>query len=285
MGLFEITVAGAAGAFVKELSQKGVEWLVSLVTAQSPAVKAKMNKNAENFFRHLAQRVERLEGELSAEKKHLFEDAINHPGTSFLMKKALLAAAVTENDDRHQILSELIAQRLAANEDDMIALVGGAACDIVHALSSRHLRLLGVMAILFDIRPAVPLEAKTQEEYDRVAVSWWNEHLDILCTSELMKTHGIDFRHLVGLSCISLSIGSKDMKKILALPQRSSTFSSQLEKLQSFPWWAPLKHIWDLGGKSANTTSIGALIGTLFHDQAVRKPTIIQWDAEKAMGN
>ncbi|MBL7687126.1 MAG: hypothetical protein JNJ49_03755, partial [Bdellovibrionaceae bacterium] len=137
-------IGGAAGSFVKELSGSGIKWLVELVTAQSPEMQATAKKNMENFVTRLAARVERLEKEVPAEGSGVFQEALRHPSSALLIKTAMVDAAITDNDDKHELLSELIAQRLGAKADDMIALAGAAACGVVNSLSSRQIKVLAV---------------------------------------------------------------------------------------------------------------------------------------------
>ncbi len=154
---------GAAGAFVKELTNQGVEWLRSRMGNHSPTVQAQVEENARNFLIRLAARVQRLEEELPADQKEIFDNALGHPSSSLLMQKAIISASITDNDDRHSILAELIAQRLSAEDEDMIALAGAAACDVVNALSSRHIRLLGLMAHVFFTDDGVGAQITEQE--------------------------------------------------------------------------------------------------------------------------
>jgi hypothetical protein len=268
-------LAGAAGALVKQLSDKGVEWLIQLVGSHSPAVQAQAQTNLQNFLCRLARRVEELEAELPPTQRGVFEDALNHPSSSLLMQKAMISAAATENDDRHTILSELIAQRLTAGADDMIALVGAASCDVVNALSSRHIRLLGLIARLFSIRPLHPPEITDQNQYDQYVTSWWGP-LGELCKG-LEDTNNLDLSHLVGLSCISVSIGSKDLRAILTLPVKPVEMQPTITQFENLPWWPNFRKIWDVGLGHVTPTSVGTLIGILYHDSHLRSSTRIDW--------
>jgi hypothetical protein len=107
----------------------------------------------ENFVTRLAERVERLEREIPADKSEIFKNSLNHPGSALLIKNAIVDSATTDNEDKHELLAELIAQRLAANADDMIALAGAAACSIVDCLSTRQIKILAILTTLKDIRP------------------------------------------------------------------------------------------------------------------------------------
>lgn len=271
-------VGGAAGAFVQTLASHGVEWLVTLVSAQSPAVQQKIESNAHNFIIRLADRVSRLEQELPSDERSVFDDALEHPGTSLLMKRALVSAAATDNEDRHSILSELITQRLTAGEDDMIALSGAAACDVVSALASRHIRLLGVMSVLFDIRPSQVIRFESQDAYDVGCKGWWNDQMKLLCDSSLMQVQGIDIKHLEGVSCLRTSIGGHNLDQIMKLATPADMpFSPTRGVFEELGWWAPLQHIWEVGVKQATLTSTGALIGILYHDRILGKQTEITW--------
>lgn len=146
-------VGGAAGSFIKEISSNGVKWLIELVTAQSPEMRATAKKNMENFVTRLAQRVERLENEIPADKSEIFRNSLNHPSSALLIKAATVDSATTDNDDKHELLAELIAQRLTANADDMIALAGSVACSVVISLSSRQIKILSVLSTIKSIRP------------------------------------------------------------------------------------------------------------------------------------
>jgi len=257
-------LAGAAGAFVGKVVDKGAEWLIELVAAHSPAVQATARRNAQNFIEHLAVRIERLEAELPVAKKAVFDEALDHPGTSLLMQKALQSAAVTENEDRHELLAELITQRLTADADDMVALVGFAACDVVNSLSSRHIRLLGLAAQVLAIAPnfAAP---SSQTEYDSLYNIWWGLTLDKLVPGLEEVEGNYDFLHLAGLGCLTISIGKKDLNKVLVL-KGIEGYTPNIDILRERPWWPSFERLWD-SLKHCTLTTVGVLIGTLYRDQ------------------
>jgi hypothetical protein len=275
MDLVTPFLAGAAGALVKQLADKGIDWLIQLVGSHSPAVQAQAQINLQNFLYRLAKRVEQLEAELPTAQRGVFEDALSHPGSSLLMQKAMISAAVTENDDRHTILSELIAQRLTAGANDMIALVGTASCDVVNALSSKHIRLLGLIARLFSVRPLHPPEITDQNQYDQYVTSWWGP-LDELCKG-IEDTNNLDLQHLVGLSCISVSISSKNLTALLTLPVKPVEMKPTMAQFEAFSWWQNFHKIWDVGLEHVTPTSVGTLIGILYHDSHLRSRTQIDW--------
>ena len=107
----------------------------------------------ENFLYRLADRVERLEHEMPVEKHSVIKEAMEHPNTAFLIGSAMKYSAITDSDEHHSLLAELIAQRLGSGGDDMVTLAGTAACGVVNSLSVRQIYFLATLAILLDIRP------------------------------------------------------------------------------------------------------------------------------------
>jgi hypothetical protein len=238
-------------------------------------VQAQAQTNLQNFLTRLAKRVELLEAELPTTQREIFEEALNHPSSSLLLQKALVSAAATESDDRHIILSELIAQRLTAGADDMVALVGAAACDVVNALSSRQIKLLGLVVRLFSIRPDTPPKLESQEEYDNYVTSWWSE-LDRLSQGLEGTTH-LDLEHLVGLSCISVSFAAKNLLQLLTLATDGRQFKLDLSTFERFPWWSRFQRVWSVDVMHVTLTSVGTLIGVLYHDSHLGSKTTINW--------
>jgi hypothetical protein len=277
MDLITPMVAGAAGAFVKEIAHKGVDWLIQIVGSHSYAVQQQTKENVQNFLVRLAERVERLEAEIPTENKFIFEDALCHPSSSLLIQKAMVAAAITDNDDRHEILSELIAQRLTAGADDMIALVGAAACDVVSALSSKHIKLLALMARIFKMKPiGIPI-TNDQDEYDRYVLSWFRD-LEIL-RAGLENINMIDFEHLEALSCISFPPIIREINLIFSIPIKPKQLQPTFSLIKSENWWPTLDNLFKIGlFKNSQLTSIGALIGIIYHDKILKNRTILRWE-------
>jgi|GEM_PF-3127890 len=276
MDLITPIVAGAAGAFIKQLGEKGVNWLIQLVGSHSQTVQAQAKANLENFLIRLAKRVEVLEAELPASERQVFEEALSHPSLSLLLQKSMVSAASTESEDRHTILSELIAQRLSAGADDMIALVGAAACDIVNALSSKHIRLLGLIARLLSIRPIGKPEFTEQGEYDKYLLTWWAP-LATLCEG-LEGVNELDLRHLAGLSCITISVGARQLYQLFALAVVPSAMEPTMTAFEAEAWWGDFKRIWDVGLGHVSLTTLGELIGVLYHDSQLKSETVIPWE-------
>lgn len=270
-------VGGAAGGFIKELSSNGVKWLLGLVTAQSPEMQALARKNLESFVVRLAQRVERLEHELPAEKTQIFTEALNHPGSALLIKTAIVDAAITDNEERHEILAELISQRLTANADDMVALAGSASCGVVNCLTSRQIKLLAILSTIKDIRLQQKLNLNDNAAAKNFIYQWWNQNIGIFIEDESFRQiTPLDFEHLVAMGCIRMSIASSDLKLTISSGFLNPDPELTESELDNEIWYKLLKEKWRYLGCST-TTSVGRLIGILHRDVKLNTKTEINW--------
>ena len=263
------SVGGAAGSFIKEITSNGVKWLIDLITAQSPEMQAIAKNNMENFVTRLAMRVERLERELPAEKSEIFKNSLNHPSSALLIKNATIDAATTDNEEKHELLAELIAQRLTANADDMIALVD--------CLSSRQIKILAVLTTVKDIRPTQKFKATDNAIVQKNINTWWNNTISPLVSDGVLKySTPLDYEHLVAMGCIRISIGSTDLLSLLSTGMAEIEVKLEESQLSSQNWYNSLKEQWNGLGHST-TTSTGRIIGILHRDAKLKKNTTINW--------
>ncbi len=270
-------VSGAAGSFIKELTSSGAKWLIDLVTAQSPEMQATAKKNIENFVTRLAQRVERLESEIPTDSAEKFKNSLNHPSSALLIKTALVDAATTDNEEKHEILAELIAQRLTANADDMIALAGSAACSVVNSLSTRQIKILAVLSVLSTIRPLSKQNINDLPRAKACIMDWWKKFImPLVSDGSFSEAHHLDFEHLVAMGCIRLNDIPEDLIKILSSGIIDPKPNLSAEDFESEEWFQILKKQW-LDLERSKATSIGQLIGTLYHDAISKTKTQINW--------
>lgn len=268
------TVGGAAGEFARALAEGGRQWLAERVAGHRPEVQRRAGENASRFLDRLAARVARLEAEVPTAKERI-DAALDDPDTSLLLQRVVVSASTTDTDERHEILSELIAQRLMADANDNVALAGGAACDVVTGLSARQIRALGLLSLLRRIHPDGDVKFDTQEQYDGFVVSWWAAQLARFAPLEPMRT--IDPQHLLGLSCVYASGGVIHTEPHLGLPQGGSLQPSRAVLVEQ-PWYEPLLAFWRSGAWSIELTSTGMLIGTLYFDGLAKAKTKLAWD-------
>lgn len=270
-------IGGAAGSFVKELSGSGIKWLIELVTAQSPEMQATAKKNMENFVTRLAARVERLEKEIPADQSAIFHDALKHPASALLIKSAMVDAAVTDNEDKHEMLTELIAQRLTANADDMIALAGAAACQVVNALSSRQIKILAVLSTVKSIRPLQKVNVEDRTAAKKILSDWWRKNTEVFLNDQkFQKSTDLDYEHLAAMGCIRISIGSTDLNQSVQQGIFTQVHNFTPEELRAESWYSAFEKQWDQMGH-ATPTSVGQLIGILHRDSKLKTKTVMNW--------
>lgn len=270
-------VGGAAGSFIKEVSSNGVKWLVDLVTAQSPEMQAIAKSNMENFVNRLAKRVEQLEKDITPEDSEIFRQSLNHPSSAMLIKAALVDAATTDNEDKHELLAELISQRLTAGADDMIALAGTAACSIVNSLSSRQIKILAVLCVLYAIRPLKVELIADPNEAKKLVKKWWSDNITPLADDVFKQAVNLDFEHLAAMGCIRFSsIGSSDLKGLISNGFFEPKPVFQDEDLVGEKWYEVLNEKWQNIGRST-PTSTGQMIGILHKDAKLKSRTKINW--------
>jgi hypothetical protein len=270
-------IAGAAGSFIKTLAEKGVEWLVQIVAAHSPEVQKKSRQNMENFLYRLGERVERLEHEVPVEKRSVINEAMDHPNTAFLIGNAMKFSAITDNEEHHALLAELIAQRLGSGGDDMVTLAGTAACGIVNSLSVRQIYFLGILAVLLDIRPLKKIEIDQVPDPDQYICNYWDSHLSpLLDRFDFKNLTVLDLEHLIAMGCLRLGSFGKSLPHVMSKDFFNLDFVLSESKIKDFSLYQQLQSRWELIG-SSNLTSTGRLIGILHHDCIVNLKTTIDW--------
>ena len=271
-------VSGAAGGFIEQIASNGMQWLIALVSAQSPEMQAMAKKNMENFVIRLVERVERLEREIPADKSEIFKNSLNHPSSALLIKNAIVDSATTDNEDKHALLAELISQRLASNADDMIALAGAAACSIIDCLSTRQIKILAILTTVKDIRPFPRIKnIDNYLEASRYIIDWWNSNLSPLVNDEIFDVATqLDYEHLVAMGCIRISIGSSDLLTLLSSDLFESVHKLEEPLLLNQSWYTSLKNQWGALGCST-ATSTGRIIGILHRDVKLKTNTRINW--------
>jgi|LSQX01.2.fsa_nt_gb hypothetical protein len=278
MQLVPMVLAGAAGSFIAEYATRSCDWLAEKFRPHTLKVQENAQRNTQNFLDRLAHRVERLEKEYPSAKS-LIEEALDHPGTVLLMQKALISAATTDNETRHALLTELIAQRLTAEPEDTVALIGSAACDVIGSLSTRQIQILGAMARLSYIPGPKDLPPfSNQDEYDAVLLAWWGA-LDTLLQG-LDQMGSLDFTHLEALSCITRNralIGSVSLIAFLNRPCANKEFFTNVDTFEKQSWYPQFQQIWEGRIERCALTSVGILIGILYHDMALKEHTAVNF--------
>lgn len=271
-------MVAATGGFAAKVTEivagRGSEWLSSIYRNHSENVRKKAQGNAEQFLDELYKRVTDLERQFITTplQKELVESKFDDPGFALTLKNAIEASAITDDLDKHKILSRAIGERLLASEDSMIALTTPLAISKIESLNKNHLNFLGLCTALFTIRPEVPETLKCEE-----FVEWYSDKVINMFRNFLDVKMGMnDYSHLSSLSCIELFEKSFPPDQILR-PNHKCQVSNpwSLISMQKDPEGKilhdKLYELWGAYGRGAGIanmqlTTIGQLIGLYVYD-------------------
>lgn len=248
-------VGGASGKFVERAWDSGERWLKSYFADHHEKAQEKGQENSLSFLSDLSRRLESLEqqGRLSPEK---IATAQEHPDFSVVLQKAMLSAAQTDNNEKHKLLSRLVAERISSKPESLLALASKMACDAISYTTTNQLRLLGIVVNLLYISPTAEMN---QEQYAR----WLQARLGAFIGTTV---NNMDYLHLESLSCLKvLSFVGRDLKSTLA-KKNNDKFDYESFKITDLGCF--LVDIWDKQKlHTVELTSIGQIIGIMVTDQ------------------
>ncbi|HEU4699997.1 MAG TPA: LPO_1073/Vpar_1526 family protein [Gemmatimonadales bacterium] len=118
----------------------------------NPVAMSAATQSTVEFLCRLAVRVEDLERQVSTPGA-LMERAVRSPDASATLQDAAVAAARAESDLARDVLVEAIVERLRAEPESEAAVASKQAVEAVPRLARRHLELLGILTLLYAIRP------------------------------------------------------------------------------------------------------------------------------------
>ncbi len=252
------TVGGVAGVFSKEVWDLGRNWIHSFYKDHKPKAIAKAEQNSLDFLVQLAQRVKTLE-EQGEQQEKVIEDSLNHPEFSALIQKAIIASAQTEDNQKHQILANLVADRLTKESESLFALSSQLACDAIAKLNLRQLKILGLLSTLWFIRPTgYPLPTLEKEQFTKFYMDFLTP---ILNKYKGLTFHKWDLLHLESLSCAKWDpLVSRDLKKVLTPSERSEDLDFTI--FAETEVGKEIKRMWESDLQQCTPTTLGHLIGT-----------------------
>jgi hypothetical protein len=146
-----VILGGAAGKITDRLMD------VLLPDFAGGKAKREAATNALNLCAKISERLDRVENEFAdrGQAHKMIEDELGNPDFSYVVRPALLAAARTDGEVRHEILSRAVIERLLGAPDSIRAVASGLAIDALGRLSSLHLELLGLAALIYYIGPTL----------------------------------------------------------------------------------------------------------------------------------
>lgn len=120
---------------------------------------------------------------------------------------------------------------------------------------------------LFKIRSLQKVGVENDQDAKEYIINYWSTTLStIVSPIDFQKVNYLDIEHLVALRCISTSIGSRNLLKVLSeniIGKPPILLNSDIENLD---WFKLLNPIYSGLIEHSNLTSIGTLIGILYRD-------------------
>ena len=266
-------VGGAAGKFTEKVWDFGEKWITSYYKDHGEQAQEKAKENSLAFITDLAHRLKATE-EQNQENAEEIKNALSHPGFSALLQKTILASAETDNKEKHEILSRLVADRLTKDPESIHALTCKMATDAISSMNKVQLKLLALNMNLRSVVPNGIPEAKNQDQFDQFAERWIGNRMEKLVN---FKFSNLDLEHLEALSCLTnMRIGSSNLKALFEnkfSENAKAVYKFNFEKFIKSKTGKAIGTHWSNGLKSAVLTSVGQLIGIYATEMITGSPT------------
>lgn len=259
-------VGGTAGKLAEKAWDSGERWLRERFGSHAREVQEQARTNVAQFVEHLAKRVKVLEDDRAIDAAPLSETE-HHPQFSSLLQRAILNAAQTDDEKKHDMLARLVAARLVAAAETTLALASRLAADAIARSTRRQLTLMALCCFLQDIRPRDPMPVP---EYR----TWLEVFLKHFVDFEFKE---VDARHLVAIACASYDPGSdRDLNILLGMKGGPHCVGASFEDLIGVQL---LQVHWTEGLAGVFLTSVGSIVGGLAFDQVTgAKSGMPRWD-------
>jgi len=262
-------VGGVAGKFVDKAWELGEKWLASYFKDYAPKATEKAKENSLDFLSQLAVRIKALE-ERGEQNKKLIEDSLNHPDFSVLLQKAIISSAQMDDKQKHELLARLVSDRLTKGSESLFALSSKLACDAVPMLNVRQMKILGLLTNLILVRPRpFPPPEIPKEIFNIWFIQWLTQRLHVY---QDLSFQYMDLLHLESLSCIRVSIGSRNLEKVLS-PAKETGFSFDYKAFCETELGKKVEELWKAGLRNAIPTTVGQVIGIYASDMLTNTTT------------
>lgn len=248
-------LGGVAGKVAERTWDSAERWLSNRFGSHAPAARGQAQANAADFVQMLTDRVRTLEEERAIDATKVAE-AERHPQFSALLQDTLLGAAQTDDKQKHALLADVVALRLASGAETTASLAAPLAASAVARATGRQLRMMGLMCLIEEIRP----KYIDSEEHFR---SWLGMTLRPFTDYDFYK---IDALHLAALACVTFDPTSqRDLSMILGF--KAVLLIGRLADLTGVEGFTELQGNWDEGLAGVQLTSVGSIIGGLVFNQ------------------
>lgn len=239
------TATGIASGLATFWSMEASSWVKSFFTDHHPTAIAKAQQNTSDFLIELSNRVTQLENK-KLDSKEVLED----PDFSAALQKAVLASAQTENKEKHQLLAEILAQRLTTESETILALTSKMAVDVIANLTPKQLDILSLYFLLSEIQLNKPMPSQEFSNYLNGQLLYYYN----------LEINEIDLLHLVSLACLTrVTFLTVDLDSLLSRINCDNPVDPNF--YQDFMGEALINKFWRRRLENVQFTSVGLLLG------------------------
>lgn len=261
------------------LTQIG-QWVLSRVSSGQKKALEKEHASLRKYVGRLTRRVAEVEHRIGSteQAQERIAASLEDPDFWAVFGMGAFAAGRTADEAKLELLARAVAERLLAEAESVNALAGAQAVEIIPKLTRTQIEFLGLAALVYAIRPALPIlqpgdshdhdNQRLEEEY----AAWLDENLKLY--QELRPVREADFAHLVATSSLVYQRGRlKDLRKILSgFPDGAKpypTFAEMMSFQGAFhqhrtAFW--LEDFWNKQLYAVTLTTAGVMIGIAAHD-------------------
>lgn len=301
IALLSGAVGGGGGKLVETLWQAtGQRWLTDYLKDHSEAARDSGNANTLEFLSQLSIRIGRLEDEIT-DPSEIGKQVLRDPDFLASLKAALLAAARSPDQLKHDVLARAVAERMLATADSLQALAANIAVEQTPRLSSHHLQILALASVVYVLRPeGLPLpdkhpdgsEAWDVAEDEREILSRYPDWLKTAISFGMPDAivSAADYAHLASCGCLVLERGiERDLFAILR-PYRDRLLSQATvgpcnSRISDWLYGSDagfaLRQLWDHGMQQVSITPAGLLIGVAVYDFRSGESTSVDWKSNQ----
>lgn len=157
------------GALVQFGIERAGDAAINSAKARRKRALVRRDEWVERYVGKLMRRtadLERRTRTLKADRERV-DGNLEDPDFWTTFEKAAEAAARSGNDEKHELLARLVVERLASAADSTRALASARAVEVVPHLAPQHLVLLGLAALVYDVRPSISMpELRPHDQID-----------------------------------------------------------------------------------------------------------------------
>jgi hypothetical protein len=283
-------ISGVAGTTAKELVSGTVDlakmWLADHFNSHHKKAIETADNRAWKFVALLSRRVDRLERMNSNRDETIqrLEHALDSPEFSISLQSAVIASSLTDDKDKHELLARAVSDKLIAPEESLLALSIAIAIQTIAHLSPKHLRFLGLAALIEGIRPSnesIPIDESVRDIYLR---QWWLQVVGYHHPPPIMLPQ--DYRHLAAMSCLTREPHTRPdhLSHLLAETGIRPMDWGVQDFLANTVEGAALANLWEVGMRDYRLLSIGTVLGIYVHDLCVGMDTDLSLWASSPWG-